>query len=122
MIEILNQIKWAYQRVRYGYDDRIYWGFDSHIRLILKPLREFCEDYLQIDGGKRAKLNPERAEIFGKTIELIKKVQHADFLDDEEELTELAEYFGKNIGWYWDSHATLRLPKTITRGNSSKTG
>jgi len=88
---MLNQIKWAIQRVTYGYDDRIFWGFDCHFsNTIIPPLKKFCSSY---DLGH---LNPERQAIYTETLRLI--AEYEKTWDTEP----LAEYFGKHIGWYWD--------------------
>ena len=102
----LRRIKWAYQRVRYGYDDTIKWGFDSNMIMILKPLRDFCSDYLELE---QSKLNKERSRVFRHTIKLIDEYnnvcenwQDYGFMEEEEYLKKVAVYYAKNLGWYWD--------------------
>jgi inhibitor of KinA sporulation pathway (predicted exonuclease) len=105
MRNIINEIKWAWQRVVRGYDDRVYWGFDGYFLKIIPALEDFCKDYLKLDGGERAKLNPHRAEVFEKTIYLIAQYRQEE--NDwssygNEAQSELLEYIGKHARWYWD--------------------
>lgn len=47
----LRVIKWAYQRVRRGYDDRIFWGFGEYFDKFYTPLQEFCERAVENNEG-----------------------------------------------------------------------
>lgn len=93
MRNIINQIKWAYQRVVRGYDDRIMWGFDGYFEdTFIPPLKEFCEKQLfEVDPN----LNPARFEVYKETLRLIE--------NGEEDIgfSRLIEYFGKHVGYYW---------------------
>lgn len=98
---MFNEIKWAYQRVVRGYDDRVRWGFDEYFLQVMPALREFCVDYI---NGEGSKWNPKRTKIFKKTIKLID-----DYINDEEywnstesSSVKLLTYVGKNSGYYWD--------------------
>lgn len=99
-----REIKWAYQRVVRGYDDRVYWGFDCYFLRVMPALKSFCEDYLKLENGERAKLNPERANIFRKTITLIDEWERATYEEvwDCKKQNSLLAYVGKNSGYYWD--------------------
>lgn len=94
-----RKIKWAYQRVRYGYDETVKWEFDSYLARFIKPLREFCQDELiDIYDGKRK-------IIFEKTLKLIKDFENMPYEDSYKE--DNAErrfwaYFGEHIGYYWN--------------------
>ena len=43
MNNIFREIKYAYQRVVRGYDERILWGFDSYLEQIIPAIKEFCK-------------------------------------------------------------------------------
>lgn len=107
---MLNNIKWAYQRVVRGYDDRIYWGFDSYFIQMIPALKEFCENWLLFEY---AELNPEKTKVMLKTLELITDYENPDmytdkkfikysWINEDKKLAKLAKYFGQNINYYWD--------------------
>lgn len=96
---MINEIKWAYQRVVRGYDDRVRWGFDSYFLQVMPSLREFCVDYI---NGDNTHLNPERTRIFKKTLELID-----EYTSDKESWNTSAQnrllgYVGEHSDYYWD--------------------
>jgi hypothetical protein len=99
---MLNEIKWAYQRVVRGYDDRIMWQFDGYFAQIIPALQEFCINQLQ--DLERIKLNEERSKVFSKTLDLIEEYQNPthSIENQDEAFKKLAAFFGKNISWYWD--------------------
>ena len=99
---MLNKLKRAVQRLRYGYDDSIFWGFDAYFEQnIMPPLKEFCLAELEI--AKMADLNPKRNGVYAITLQKIQEVESEHFdTRDGKKLANLAEYFGKNIGYYWD--------------------
>lgn len=99
---MLREIRWAYQRIVRGYDDRIFWGFDGYFQTMVPPLKRFCLSYLKDE--ERCRLNPERTKVFNQTVFLIEKMEKEIYEDmfDNTYLTKLATYFGKNIGFYWD--------------------
>lgn len=101
MRNILNEIKWAYQRVVRGYDDRVMWGFDSYFLAVIDPLREFCLEYAARDY---AHLNEERLKIFYQTVMLIDEYKAVEdtWSQRDKALSNLFEHVGKNIGYYWD--------------------
>lgn len=101
--DILNEIKWAYQRVRRGYDDTIYWGLEDYLRQIIPAIEEFCLRNLK--EKELMKLNPKRKEIFGKTIKLIKDFRRMPYKDNfkrPNQISKLWSYVGENIMWFWD--------------------
>ena len=104
MRNIYREVKWAWQRVVRGYDDRVFWGFDGYFMKIIPALEEFCTSYFAIDDGERAKMNPERAAIFSETIYLIQAYRQVEdtWSEGDEALSHLFGYVGKNIGYYWD--------------------
>ena len=44
---MIKEIKWAYQRVVRGYDDRIYWGMDEYFSQFIPAIKKFCENELE---------------------------------------------------------------------------
>ena len=96
----LRTIKWAYQRVRYGYDETIMWGFDGYFSQFIKPLKKFCEKQLEVIDD----LNPVRDVIYKETLRLIaewEKQSYEDMFHGTKD-AELWEYFGKHISYYWN--------------------
>lgn len=99
---MFDEIKWAYQRVVRGYDDRVRWGFDSYFLQVMPALREFCVDYI---NGDSAHLNSYRTKVFKNTIKLIDDYTNdVDSWSMTEELSsvKLLTYVGKHSGYYWD--------------------
>jgi hypothetical protein len=99
-MEVIRQIKWAYQRVARGYDDRIYWEFDSYFNQFIPALKQFCED--QLEDEKHCELNKQRCLVFQETLSLIKKWETAEYSVQNKECEDLWTFFGMNIGFYWD--------------------
>lgn len=103
MINIIREIKWAWQRVVKGYDDRVFWDFSDYFMAVMPALRIFCEEELR---KEESRLNPERTEIFKKTMELIDACQPAegffDFDEEQKAEDELLKYVGLHASWYWD--------------------
>jgi len=100
---MFNQIKWAYQRVKRGYDDRIFWEFDSYFMKFIPALKKFCQK--ELADTRLMENNPLRKEVFTETLRLIdefEKMPDENFYDYENEETKLWSYFGKNIGIYWN--------------------
>lgn len=107
---MLNEIKWAWQRITRGYDERITWGFDVYFIQIIPALKEFCENWLQLGYADH---NPEKKEVMLETLRLIQDYQTAtvfnegeftyhSWIDQDQKLAILAAYFGENINAYWD--------------------
>ena len=96
------QIKWAYQRVTRGYDDRITWGFDSYMENMMLPLKEFC--LKELEDGQMVVMNPQRAKVYKKTVSLIEDWQNQTPEESvfNTKFEPLSAFVGKNIGWYWD--------------------
>lgn len=97
---MFNKIKWAWQRIVRGYDDRVNWGFDSYFMQVMPELRLFCEQNL-VDK-KLCKLNPKRAIVYRKTIKLIDEWKDDSSLTMDGKFQKLLAYVGKNVGYYWD--------------------
>ncbi len=101
--DIKNEIKWAYQRVRYGYDETIKWGFCDYFWYFVQPLKEFCEE--QLLDIKVMDLNPERKAIFTETLKRISAYETMTLNDEYKQpnqASELWEYVGKYLNYYWD--------------------
>ena len=99
-MKIFNEIKWGYQRVVRGYDDRIFWGVDGYFEQFLHPIKQFCENYLTHDC---CELNPERKNVMLKTIKLINIYNNLDYTDfDCKDAQKMWEHIGKHLTWYWD--------------------
>lgn len=102
--DFLREIRWAYQRAIRGWDETALWGLDSHFeRTVIPPLKQFCQGYMELDA-ERHRLNPERTEVCKKTLELIKNYENETYEEmfNGTKVKELAVYFAKNIGYYWD--------------------
>jgi hypothetical protein len=98
MNNILNEIKWAWQRVFRGYDDTIYWGFDGYLEQIIPALKEFC---------KKETIDDRRITIYSKMQKLIndwedKNNGFDDWFEYPNSSSKMWKYFGENIGWFWD--------------------
>jgi hypothetical protein len=105
MRDFLNEIKWAYQRVKRGYDDRIMWELDGYFEQFIPSIKDFCNE--QLSDKEHMSYNPERKEVFEKTVELIKDYEiHQESLDDYFEYpnsqSRLWSYIGDKIGYFWD--------------------
>ena len=96
---LFKSIKYAYQRVVSGYDERIKWEFSSYLNQIIPVLKEFCQEHI----SEKEEYNSERIAIYKKTIELInafEKVSYESYYNKEE--SELWKFVGEHISWYWD--------------------
>lgn len=100
-METLREIKWAWQRVVRGYDDRVYWQFDDYFIQIIPALKNFCKEELETES---IDLNPERKEIYKQTLEHILSWENETYEEmwSSKKLSTLLEYVGKNIGYYWN--------------------
>lgn len=99
---MINQIKWAYQRVVRGYDDRIHWGFDEYLEQIIPAIKLFCEEELNADYSM---LNKKREKVFKKMLKLIDdhyKMDAKEYYSDNNPSDKLWKYFGANIGYFWN--------------------
>lgn len=102
MKNLKNQIKWAYQRIIRGYDDRIYWEFDTYFDRFINPLEKFCLGEL---AKEHIKLNPIREEVFKETLRLVHEYKNStdeDFYKQDNPTNKLWGYMGKNITHYWN--------------------
>lgn len=101
MNNLFREIKWAYQRVVRGYDDRIYWEMDSYLFQLVEPIKKFCEKEL---NEEYLKLNPKRKEVYETTLKLAKEVEemyYEDWYESDNSVTRFWAYFGGNITIYW---------------------
>lgn len=94
---MINQIKWACQRITRGYDDRVYWGFDSYFLQVMPALRNFCEAELK---WEHITLNPKRKRVFERTIKLID--EHGNSKNIHSTKSKLLKYVGEHAGYYWN--------------------
>jgi len=106
--------KYPYQRVRYGYDERIKWGFSSYFENMLKPLEELCRDELK--DTEHMDLNPDRKKIYTETLRLIKRAEaeewkqytklkngySMDWKGEARAKEKRNIYIAKHIEYYWD--------------------
>jgi hypothetical protein len=102
-MEWYRKTKWFIQRGRYGYDETIKWEFDTYFRYFIKPLREFCNEWLE--DVEIAQLNKRKANVMVKTLKLIneyEKMTLEESWGNNNAENKLWEYFGKNISIYWD--------------------
>jgi hypothetical protein len=100
---LYNNLKWAYQRVRFGYDDTMMWGLEDYFNRALPAIEKFCFDNLKDKESMR--LNPQRKEVFSKTISLIedyKSMSFRDYYKYPNQTSKLWSYIGKNIRYFWD--------------------
>lgn len=99
---MINKIKWAYQRVVRGYDDRIFWDFEEYLDYIVPALKLFCEEELETE---HIKLNKEREQTFKKMLKLINDYYNMDtkgYYSNNNASDKLWKYFGENIGYFWN--------------------
>ncbi len=93
-------IKYAWQRVIRGYDERIAWGFDTYFNQFIPALKEFCKEQLP----EKEVYNPKSFAIYKKTLRLIddfEKMPYQDFYKHPNPQSELWKFVGEHISWYW---------------------
>ena len=95
---MIKEIKWAYQRVVRGYDDRIYWAMDEYFSQFIPAIKEFCENELEYCDKH---LNENRFKVYKETLKLIKKVDKSSFKNIDKNIQSFWKYFGENIGYFW---------------------
>lgn len=98
---LFKTLKYAYQRVIRGYDERIKWEFSNHFIQIIPPLKEFCKEQIP----KIEEYNHNRVTIYKKTLELInafEKMPTENYYKHPNEESELWKFVGEHLGWYWD--------------------
>jgi hypothetical protein len=99
---MINQIKWAYQRVFRGYDDRIFWGFEEYLDYVVPAIQVFCEEELKTE---EIGFNRKREQVFKKTLKLINDYYNMDikgYYSNNNSSNKLWKYFGENIGYFWN--------------------
>ena len=96
---MIREIKWAYQRVVRGYDERIYWAMDEYFSQFIPAIKEFCENELEYCDKN---LNKNRFKVYKETLKLIKKVDKSTCKNIDKNIQSFWRYFGENIGYFWN--------------------
>ena len=96
---MIKEIKYAYQRVVRGYDDRIYWDMAAYFSQFIPAIKEFCEHEL---GCCDKYVNKNRFKVYKETLKLIKKVDKSSYENIDKNIQSFWKYFGENIGYYWN--------------------
>ena len=96
---MIKEIKYAYQRVVRGYDDRIYWGFDEYFSQFIPAIKKFCENELKYYDKH---LNENRFKVYKETLKLIRKVENSSCKNIDKNIQSFWRYFGENIGYFWN--------------------
>ena len=103
-MNILNEIKYAYQRVVRGYDETLMWDLDTYFEQIVPPLKAWCEE--RVADKEFCRLNPKHAAVFTETLRLIaeyEKMTPEQEMDIAQSPAEkLFEFVGRNLRGYWD--------------------
>ena len=94
---MIKEIKYAYQRVVRGYDDRIYWDMGAYFSQFIPAIKEFCENELEYYN-----LNENRFKVYKETLKLIKKVDKSSCKNIDKNIQSFWRYFGENIGYFWN--------------------
>ena len=96
---MIKEIKYAYQRVVRGYDDRIYWGMGEYFSQFIPAIKEFCENELEYYDKH---LNENRFKVYKETLKLIRKVDKSSCKNIDKNIQSFWRYFGENIGYFWN--------------------
>ena len=96
---MIREIKWAYQRVVRGYDDRIYWDMGAYFSQFIPAIKEFCEHELEYCDKY---VNKNRFKVYKETLKLIKKVDKSSYENIDKNIQSFWKYFGENIGYFWN--------------------
>jgi hypothetical protein len=100
----MKTLKYAWQRLTRGYDDRIYWDFEYYIfDIVREPLFKFLVQ--RIHDKDFRKYNPDKAKIDDEMFILLNEAIEKGGLNQFEypnPMSEFWEYFGRTIGNYWD--------------------
>ena len=92
----MNKLKHFLQRGFRGYDDTFSWGMDSYLEYYFLPaIKDFCEKRL-IDTLV-TKHNSKMLKVYATMLNYID-----DYENDDYDTSKMWEYFGKNIGYFWD--------------------
>lgn len=98
----INQVKWAYQRVVRGYDDRIFWGFDDHFAVtFIPPLKVFCAMNLAVMNKH---LNQKRWIALDNMISAILAYERESYEDKYNGvgLQRILDLFARDHRHFWD--------------------
>lgn len=100
MKDIINKIKWAWQRAIRGYDDTFMWEMDTYFNYYFTPaIKKFCQTQLAESRDERF------LKVFQTMLEKIEAWEKMDILDTYKHPnagSEMWSYFGKNIGYFWN--------------------
>ena len=96
---MIKEIKYAYQRVVRGYDDRIYWDMGAYFSQFIPAIKEFCEHESECCDKY---VNENRFKVYKETLKLIKKVDKSSYENIDKNIQSFWKYFGENIGYYWN--------------------
>jgi len=100
----MKTLKYAWQRLTRGYDDRIYGDFEYYLwDIVREPLREFLIQ--RASDSEYIKWNPQKAKIDEEMFILLELAIAKSGLDQFEtpnSMSKFWEYFGKTIGNYWN--------------------
>ena len=92
---MFKEIKYAYQRVRYGYDERIFWNMDYYIYMIIKKA---FPKFIDIEGMEEIlKGNEDVDEAFTELHNILNDCK----LDEDEKIAKALKSFGNNSGYFW---------------------
>lgn len=102
MSNLFREIKWAYQRVVRGYDDRVNWGFDEYFLNVIPELKRWCQEYCKDSDNK--KLNYKHWQICKETIRKIQDYENQTYFEDYlgRKTSLMMRFIGKNINFYWN--------------------
>jgi hypothetical protein len=96
------EVKWAYQRVFRGFDDRAFWGLDSYLTEIILPVLKF----LRKDGnGYPSKLTDEEwKDVLDKMIIGFQELHDEGYMEGEWET------------YTWDKNRLIAHQKKVNEG------
>lgn len=100
--DLFKSVKYAWQRVVRGYDERIMWGFSDYFNQVIPALKEFCEKEIADD---KEGYNENRVAIYKETlnrIDAFEKMSATEYYGHPNQESELWKYVGEHICWYWD--------------------
>jgi|BioPla2DNA2_1021312.scaffolds.fasta_scaffold28206_4 hypothetical protein len=94
--EFIDSIKYAYQRVVRGYDDRIFWDFEEYLQYMIPVVKKFCEFSIKENIWCDNKILEE-------ALSLIKKIEDSEGTSKNLSYRyEFWKFFGENIGTFWN--------------------
>lgn len=96
---MLKQIYWAYQRVRYGYDDSMFWSFDY---TLARLLREQFVRYME-NGYEplTTHTNKEAVDIIDRYLDDTIPYFSEEYEEASKDFSQLVKRVGDNITRFW---------------------